>query len=81
MDIAPYINDARNMQIPLLGGGSGSTRPGIHDWNNVLSSVGMLEQDHTLAGLINGLGIIVMLLSLAWAGVVLIRAYINRNYH
>ena len=33
MGLAPYIGDARAMQLTLLGGGSGRDRPGMHDWN------------------------------------------------
>lgn len=75
MDVAPYINDARNMQIPLLGGGSGADRPGMHDWHNILSQLGMLESDHSLAAVINGMGILLMLLSLLWAAALLYRHY------
>ena len=28
MDCAPYIGDARALQLPLLGGGTGADRPG-----------------------------------------------------
>ena len=75
MDVAPYINDARAGQIPLLGGGTGSDRPGMHDWQNVLSELGMLNSDHRLASLIDGFGVLLMFLSFVWGAVVLHRQY------
>ena len=32
-DIAPYINDARSLSLPLVGGNFGHSSPyGFHDW-------------------------------------------------
>ncbi|HXV69174.1 MAG TPA: hypothetical protein VD738_09645, partial [Nitrospira sp.] len=45
MDIAPYINDARAMDLILLGGVTGKETDG-HDWNNILTMLGLLEWDH-----------------------------------
>lgn len=77
MDVAPYINDARAGQIPLLGGGNGTDRPGMHDWHNLLSGAGMLELDHAIAAFVNGTGILLMLLSLLWGAKVLHQQYKN----
>jgi hypothetical protein len=77
MDVAPYINDARAGQIPLLGGGNGTDRPGMHDWHNLLSGSGMLEYDHAIAAFVNGTGILLMLLSLLWGAKVLHLQYKN----
>jgi hypothetical protein len=75
MDIAPYINDARAMELQLVGGGTGRDRPGIHDWNNLLWDLGMLPQDHAIASTVDTLGEIVVLLALAWGGYVLFRQF------
>jgi len=76
MDIAPYINDARNQELILLGGITGREADyGYHDWEFILSEIGLLRYDHTLASIAQGLGIVLMLLSLAWAGVVLLKQY------
>jgi hypothetical protein len=80
MDLAPYINDARAMQLTLLGGGTGRDRPGMHDWHNILASLGLLDADHTLATLTNGLGVALMLLSFAWGGYILIRQFQRQRY-
>ncbi len=74
-DVAIYIRDAREMQLQLLGGGTGMDRPGFHDWHNLLSRLGWLEHERTLAALVNGLGIVLMLLALLWGGVLLWRQW------
>lgn len=71
MDVAPYINDARARQLPLLGGGDGQDRPWMHDWYNILSDLHMLSRDHALASLVDMLGELLVLLSLVWGGYLL----------
>lgn len=74
LDIAPYINDARSMTMPLLGGNFGDTAPyGFHDWNYILSETGLLAYDHHFAAVAEGIGILVMLGALAWAALLLFR--------
>jgi len=74
MDIAPYINDARALDLMLLGGVTGKETDG-HDWNNILTMLGSLEYDHRLAHLAYNLGILMMLASFAWGGLLLLRQY------
>src|SRR2546427_556337 len=74
MDIAPYINDARAMDLMLLGGVTGKETDG-HDWNNILTMLGWLEYDHRLAHLTYNLGILLMLASFAWGGLLLCEHY------
>jgi len=66
MDIAPYINDARDRQLILLGGGTGEDRPWMHDWYNILGQLGMLHLDHRIAAIVDGVGTVLMLLAMAW---------------
>ena len=76
MDIAPYINDARNQELLLLGGITGREADyGYHDWEFILNEVGLLRYDHTLAYIAHSLGIVLMLLSFAWAGYILLKQY------
>ncbi len=76
MDIAPYINDARNGQLMLLGGVTGREADyGYHDWEFVLNEIGLLRCDHALAIVGQGLGILLMLISFVWAGVLLFKQY------
>jgi hypothetical protein len=78
MDIAPYINDARALDLMLLGGVTGKETDG-HDWHNLLSMLGWLEYDHRLAHMVNNSGIALMLLSWLWAGLLLCRHYRRRT--
>lgn len=71
MDVAIYINDARAMTLTLLGGGTGRDRPGMHDWNNLLSWTGLLEYDTALAWMVDVTGEATVLLAIAWGGWVL----------
>jgi hypothetical protein len=74
MDIAPYINDARELELMLIGGVTGKESDG-HDWNNILTMLNLLEWDHWLAHLTYSVGILLMLVSLLWGGVLLLRHY------
>lgn len=74
MDIAPYINDARALDLMLIGGVTGKETDG-HDWNNILTMLNLLEWDHWLAHLTYSVGILLMLVSLLWGGALLLRHY------
>ncbi len=71
MDCAPYINDARALQLPLVGGGTGADRPGVHDWENILLDLNLIHRDHQVAALADGLGSLILLTGLAWAAWIL----------
>ena len=47
IDLAPYIADARALQLVLLGGRTGAEVEG-HDWEAILTSLGWLRFDRTL---------------------------------
>jgi hypothetical protein len=67
MDIAPYINDARALNLVLLGGFTGKDVQDYHDWEYILGRLGMLKMDHLLAYTVQTIGIILMLIALVWA--------------
>ena len=67
MDIAPYINDARALELMLLGGVTGKDVPDYHDWQFILGRLGLLRWDHALAGIAQCTGIVLMLAALGWA--------------
>ncbi len=74
LDIAPYINDAKTMQLQLLGGNTGTNAPyGFHDWNFILSELGLLEHSHFIAVIADTAGKTVMAISLVWGATVLAR--------
>jgi len=74
MDLAPYIDDARSLELMLLGGVTGKETDG-HDWEQILSTLGWLQYDHRLAHLSYNVGIALMLLSFLWGVFLLIRHY------
>jgi hypothetical protein len=70
MDLAPYIGDARALQMVLLGGHTGAEVEG-HDWEAILTALGWLQYDRALARFSYGLGILLIVASLAWGGYIL----------
>jgi len=73
LDLAPYIADARALQLPLLGGHTGAEVEG-HDWEYLLGALGLLNQDVTLGRLSFAVGALAMLAALGWGGAVLWKA-------
>lgn len=74
IDLAPYIDDARSLSIPLIGGFYGYEYPDAHDWHHLLRDLGMLRYDHTLANLSFATGAFLMVVSFIWGGFLL---YLN----
>jgi hypothetical protein len=76
LDIAPYINDARSGELPLVGGNFGHSSPyGFHDWEYLLTESGLLRYDHALARASHLLGALLMLGAVCWVGGLLYRHY------
>jgi hypothetical protein len=76
LDIAPYMNDARAGDLPLIGGNFGHSSPyGFHDWEYLLTESHLIQYDHILAKMVFLLGSVIMLLSLLWAGLLLFKQY------
>lgn len=74
MDIAPYINDARSLTLPLLGGNTGRTSPyGFHDWEFILTELGLLRHEHVIARFSQNMGIFLMIVSFVWSGYLLFK--------
>ena len=61
VDISVYMADARDLALPLVGGGD-------HDWNELFYRFGLLGEDsvRAIATGTHRLGALVMLLGLAW---------------
>lgn len=66
VDCAPYINDARMLQLPLLGGGTGREVEG-HDWEYILTELNLLESDIYIARTVLIIGRLIMLAGLLWS--------------
>lgn len=68
IDLAPYIGDARSMDLPLIGEWSEEAvemRYLRHDWHNILEPLNLLAWDHRFASLAHWLGSAIMLA--AWS--------------
>jgi hypothetical protein len=74
LDLAPYIADARALQLVLIGGYTGAEVEG-HDWERILMTLGWLHRDQTLARLAHFTGTVIMLLACAWALTLVIRQW------
>jgi hypothetical protein len=72
MDLAPYIADARALQLVLLGGHTGAEVEG-HDWEYLLQAMGWLHRDAALGRLSFTVGALLMVLSIAWGAAVVWR--------
>lgn len=79
LDISPYIDDARAGQLMLLGGVTGSEVEDYHDWEGILSRLGMMQYDHTLARIVFSLGCLIVVTAICWGGLILWREYQMRS--
>ena len=70
IDVAPYIWDAFDPKMILLGGKTGAESDG-HDWQNILGDLGLIRRAHLIAGIAHKLGLVVMLTAYAWGGALL----------
>jgi hypothetical protein len=64
LDVAPYIADARRLQLVLLGGKTGAEVEG-HDWEYLLTQLNWLHLDQALGIGAHRLGLVVMIAALA----------------
>ena len=78
LDLAPYIADARALQLVLLGGRTGAEVEG-HDWEFLLESMGWLHLDQALGLSAHRVGVLVMLAAIIWAGLVLVAQWPSTN--
>ena len=63
INIAVYMADARDLALPLLGGGH-------HDWNTLFYEFGLLSHESVafISTATHRVGAVIMLTGLAWAG-------------
>ncbi|MGP1678516.1 MAG: hypothetical protein ACTS6J_15335 [Burkholderiales bacterium] len=78
IDVAPYIWDAYDPKMMLLGGKTGAESDG-HDWQNILGDLGLLKRAHLIAGVAHTLGLVVMLAAYAWGAALLYLQFKNRG--
>jgi hypothetical protein len=65
LDVAPYIADARALQLVLLGGSTGAEVEG-HDWEYLLTEMNLLHMDRTLGLAAHRIGLLMMVGALVW---------------
>ncbi|MFO0775294.1 MAG: zinc ribbon domain-containing protein [Nitrospiraceae bacterium] len=73
LDLAPYINDARALELMLLGGVTGKEVEDYHDWEYLLRTTGLLPYDHVFAGVAHALGTLTMVFALIWGATLLMK--------
>lgn len=67
IDLSPYIADAQDRSLPLVGGGGEES----HDWGNLLSMLDSLEHTTTIAKSCFFMGSLIIILALLWGGWIL----------
>jgi hypothetical protein len=72
LDVAPYIADARALQLVLIGGQTGAEVEG-HDWEYLLTQMNLLHLDRTIGLASHCAGLAMMAGALLWACVSLSR--------
>jgi hypothetical protein len=65
VDLSPYIWDALNPQLILLGGGTGADGP--HDWIYLLRRMGGISHAHGWGATVHTLGVLAMAGGIGWA--------------
>jgi hypothetical protein len=62
--ISVYVKDAQAMALPLLSVGGGEDT--IHDWNYILTKIGLLRWDQVIGTTVYITGIIIIAVSVVW---------------
>jgi hypothetical protein len=75
LDIAPYMNDARAGQLMLLGGVTGSEVEDYHDWEVLLTRLGLMQYDHLLARACFSIGSLIMVVAMVWGGYLIVKGW------
>jgi hypothetical protein len=77
MDCAPYIDDALDRKLVLLGGFTGADKPGSHDWTNILSEFDKIEAHREIANTFNSTGIFLIVIACIWGGFLIYKQFKN----
>jgi hypothetical protein len=72
VDLAPYIADARALRMVLLGGRTGAEVEG-HDWEYLLTTLGVTHLDQGIGTASHAIGILIMVAALVYAGRLVVR--------
>ncbi len=77
LDLSPYVYDALQPQLTLIGGRTGAEGP--HDWIYLLTSIGQLGNSQHWGSVLHTSGGLLMVLTLIWAVILLWRQHIQLN--
>jgi len=72
LDVAIYINDARALELILLGGHTGAEVEG-HDWEHLLTMTHSLHLDHRIAWTAHVIGALMMAAGIVWGATIAIK--------
>jgi hypothetical protein len=75
-EVATYAADAKDMVLPLVGLGDGLI---IHDWNYLLTNLGLLKQCASIAFLFRLMGLFSMLACLYLGSWLIYQMFLTRN--
>lgn len=78
LDVATYMADARALALVLLGGKTGAEVEG-HDWEYLLSALGVIHRDRVIGLTTHYLGVLLMVASIVFAGWVLLNRKASRQ--
>ena len=73
VELASYCYDAKTPVMILLTGRTGDT--GGHDYVDMLGDLGLLNHAHEVAALMKYFGVLLLLVALAWGGLLLVRTW------
>ena len=76
IDAGPYCYDAMQMQLLLVGGGTGQEIGG-HDWNNMLRWTNSLHLHESIALFLDTTGELFIIASVAFGGAIIKGQYKN----
>jgi hypothetical protein len=80
LDVAIYINDARALQLTLVGGHTGAEVEG-HDWERILQMTGLTMHDHQIAWTTHVVGALAMIGALVWGTILTLRNEVDHRGH
>ena len=75
LDLAPYINDARDLKLMLLGGPADEVEG--HDWEAILTSLGWIHLDHAIARGVWWTALAIMMGALVWSFILILELKID----
>jgi hypothetical protein len=74
INVSVYVGDARARELPILGGDS------AHDWAYLLGEINALKHDVILSKILWTIGIFIMVSSLMFASISIIRSVSKRQW-